>query len=474
MNASATDGSRRSLAVADWAPPIALLLGTVVIGGALGGLIRPLFVLGCGAVGVYAWRRGPAAHFYSILLLFAFAPFARRVVDVQIGFDYSSLMLVGPLLAIIITGPDVLRHLFSGGSNNRLAPIFIVALCVAYAVILTIAQGNWSDAISNTLKWSAPLVYGAALAINARNDDILDAAISAFAIILPITGAYAIYQYVDPPEWDRFWMQYASIMSAGQPVPYGVRSFSTLNGPASYATFTAAGLLLTFFLRRSWLSILIMLPAFMGLLLSQYRTAWIAVGAGLLFCLLFNATRLRASLVIVGAIGLGLLALTIPPFSDVIGDRIASFTQGGQDGSAQERLQQYVTLWAEPDASLFGIGFSTVDVGTAGAMAVDGMIIACWLAMGIPVGILCLFAFVWAASLPVIDAFRVRSAEAIVVGAFGIGALSQIPLANLGSGELGMLFWSIIVQTPLSRHLSHVRPPGPDIAQYPTVSPYWR
>ena len=126
-------------------------------------------------------------------------------------------------------------------------------------------------------------------------------------------------------------MQYASIMSAGQPVPYGVRSFSTLNGPASYATFTAAGLLLTFFLRRNWLSMLLILPAFMGFLLSQYRTAWIALAMGVLFCLLFSATRLRAATIIVGAIGLGLLALTIPPFSDVIGERLASFGQGGQE-----------------------------------------------------------------------------------------------------------------------------------------------
>jgi hypothetical protein len=287
--------------------------------------------------------------------------------------------------------------------------------------------------------------------MHARGEDILDAAVSAFAVILPVTGAYAIYQYVSPPEWDRFWMQYASIMSAGQPVPYGVRSFSTLNGPASYATFTAAGLLLTFFLRRTWLSGLVMVPAFMGFLLSQYRTAWIALGIGVLFCLLFHTTRLRAGLVIVGAIGLALLALTIPPFSDVLADRLASFSQGGQDGSAQERLQQYITLWGLPGSSVIGRGFSTVDVGTAGAMPVDGMIIACWLAMGIPVGILCLFAFAWAACLPIFDALREQTAETVVIGAFGLGALAQIPLANLGSGELGVLFWSLIVQTPFVR-----------------------
>ena len=131
----------------------------------------------------------------------------------------------------------------------------------------------------------------------------------------------------------------------------------------------------------------------------------------------------------------------------MIGERLASFGQGGQDGSAQERLQQYVTLWDLPDSSVVGIGFSTVDVGTAGAMAVDGMIIACWLAMGIPVGILCLFGFVWAAALPIFEAFRARTAQAVVIAAFGLGALVQLPLANLAAGELGVLFWSLIVLT---------------------------
>ena len=447
MTAVADHAGRPPLSMADWLPPLALLAGTAVVGGALGGLSRPLFVLGCGAVGWYAWRRGPAAHFYSVLLLFAFSPFVRRVVDVSAGFDYSSLMLVGPLLAILVTGPDVLRGLSGDRWDGRLWPILTVGLCIVYATVLTLAQGNWSDTMSGALKWLAPLVYGAALALHARGEEILDAAVSAFAVILPLTGAYAIYQYVNPPEWDRYWMQYASIMSAGQPVPYGVRSFSTLNGPASYATFTAAGLLLTFFLRRNWLSMLLILPAFMGFLLSQYRTAWIALAMGVLFCLLFSATRLRAATIIVGAIGLGLLALTIPPFSDVIGERLASFGQGGQDGSAQERLQQYVTLWDLPDSSVVGIGFSTVDVGTAGAMAVDGMIIACWLAMGIPVGILCLFGFVWAAALPIFEAFRARTAQAVVIAAFGLGALVQLPLANLAAGELGVLFWSLIVLT---------------------------
>lgn len=451
---SASQG--RPFAVPDWLAPAALLVGAMVLGGVLGSLVRPLFVLGCAAIGWYAWRKGPAAHVFSVLLLFAFAPFARRVVDVSLGFDYGSLMLVGPLLAILVPGIDLLplssRH---ARFDPRLSPLVAVLLCIAYTAVLTLFQGNWSDAASGVLKWGAPLVYAAALVVAGRRADILRAATSAFLVILPVTGLYGIYQYVDPPIWDRYWMQFASILSAGLPVPYGVRTFSTMNGPASYATFTAAGLLLIWFLRPGWLAGLLMAPALLGFMLSQYRTAWIALALGVLFCLFFAATRRRAGVLILGVVVAGLLATAIPPFSDVIGDRIASLGQGGQDDSAQERLEQYIILWNMPDSSVAGMGFTTSDVGVAGAMAIDGMIIACWLLMGIPVGLLCLFSFVWPALSAAAAAVRERSTEAVVVGAFALGALAQLPLANLGSGEIGFLFWTLVVQFSPARRASH-------------------
>lgn len=449
-----------SMQIPVWLAPGLLLLGTILIGGQLGSLIRPLFVLGCGVVGWYAWRKGPAAHFYSALLLFAFAPFARRIVDVSVGFDNSSLMLIGPLLAILVPGIDLLaKWTRDAPYDKRLSPLIVVFFCIIYATILTIIQGNWSDVASGVLKLTSPMIYAAALAMFGDRDELLDAAASAFTVILPIMGVYAIYQYVDPPAWDRFWMQYASILSAGIPVPYGVRSFSTMAGPATYASFTATGLLLILFLRRSWLIMLLMLPAFMGFMLSQYRTAWIALGVGIFFGLLFRQTRLRAAVVIVGVIALGLLALTIPPFSDVIAERIASFGQGGQDGSAQERLQQYITLWALPDSSVIGSGFSTTDVGTAGAMAVDGMIISSWKTMGIPVGILCLFALVWAIWVALAVAFRERTVPAVVIGAFALGQLVQIPLAPIANAELGFLFWALTIQVPVAwQALSRIAP----------------
>ena len=203
-----------------WVPAVLLLVLTLGIGPALGGAVRPLFVLGCGAAGWWAWRKSPAAHLQAVLALFCFAPFVRRVVDVSAGFDQQSLMLIGPLLAILAPAVE-LRRL---AEPNRpaipgLAPGLVVIACVFYGALLSMFQADWFNAANGALKWIAPILY--ALVLQQRGVDggaMAQAAARAFLLILPIMGLYGLLQYFDPQRWDIYWMQYASITSAGYPV----------------------------------------------------------------------------------------------------------------------------------------------------------------------------------------------------------------------------------------------------------------
>lgn len=434
-----------------WAPSVALLIGTALVGPALGGLARPLFILGCAAAGWLAWRRSPAAHLQSLIILFAFAPFVRRIVDLSAGYDQMGLMLVGPLLAMAAPAPTLWRMVDGDRPlHPQIAPILMVGACVIYAAALSTFEGDWINAASGALKWTAPLLYAAALTQARDPGALTQSAASAFMVVLPVMGLYGIYQYVDPPSWDQHWLNYSTITSAGQPVPFGVRTFSTMNGPASFATFTAAGLLLVLFLRSGWLSLAIAFPAALSFLLSLYRTAWLSFAVGVAFCLLFGATRRRAAIIVVAMAGALVVAGSLSPFSETIADRLATLGQGSQDGSVRERLEQFVTLWSQPDSSLFGEGFTITDVGSAGAMAIDGMIVTCWLTMGIVVGLLCLSGLVWAASNAIAAAWRATRPEAVMVGALACGGLLQLPFANITSGELGFLFWTFVALAPLA------------------------
>jgi len=431
--------------VPGWLVAGLLVIGTAAAGASLGGLSRPAFVLACGLVGWFAWRQGPAAHLQAALILFTFAPFARRVVDLHVGYDQLGLMLIGPLLAILVPVVHLPRQLEQHRvPEHFIWPLGIVAASVVYAGMLSMGQGDWTNAASGMLKWLAPLLYAALLMVSAERDEMIKAATSAFAFILPVVGIYAIYQYVDPSDWDIYWMQFAPIPSIGQPVPYGVRVFGTMNAPASFATFTATGLFLIGFSKRPWPALLA-IPAALGLLLSLYRTAWISLAISILFCLLFAGTRRRAGMILVGIGVAVLLAVLFTPFGDIVMDRLSTLSEGTQDGSAQERLEEFVTLWNLPDSSLFGSGFTITDVGAAGAMPIDGMIIACWLSMGIMVGAFCLTAVFWAIGNALAVAWTDPAPEAVVIGALALGALSQMPLANITSGENGFLFWTFAV-----------------------------
>ncbi len=437
----------RSLAtfLPGWILAAGLLAATATAGPVIGSASRPIFILGCGVVGFLAWRQGPAQHLQAILTLFCFVSLVRRMVDVTAGFDTSGLMLVGPLLAMVVPLVDLLADWRVDVRNVQVLPIAIVAGCVLYATFLTIFQGDWNNAASGSIKAIAPLIYALGLiSARCRRDEMIEAATSAFLIILPLMGLYGIYQYIDPPEWDRYWMQLASILSAGQPVPFGVRTFSVMNGPASFATFTAAGLLLVFFLRPGILPMLLSAPAAVALMLSMYRTAWISLAIDIGFCLLFAATRVRAAITVAGVVVMIFLTL-LTPFGDVITERFASLTEGAGDGSARERLEQFSALWTRPDSGMIGNGFATFDVGSAGTMAVDGMFITCWITMGLIVGLICIAGLMLAMGNAIAGAWIDRRATSIVMGALAAGAFTQMPLANIISGELGFLFWVFVV-----------------------------
>lgn len=448
-----------------WWPTVLLLLATATVGPALGSIMRPVFVLGCAAAGWFAWRRSAESHVQSAVLLFAFAPFVRRLVDLTAGFDQLSIMLIGPLLFILTPLPS-LWTLLSTTDRPRnpwlVAPVIVLG-CIVYGAALSMFQNDWFNAANGVLKWAAPVLY--AIALQQRVDSsgsLVNALARMFLVVLPLTGAYGIWQYVDPPDWDRLWMNYASITSAGSPLPYMVRVFSTMNGPASYATFTAAGLLLVGFLRPGWQSLVAMMPAALGLLLSLYRTGWIALALGVLFCMFFSSTRKRALSTALGIGGAAFAAILFTPFGDTISTRLESLGGGAEDGSGRERLEEFVTLWNTPDSMMMGSGFTVTDVGVAGAMPIDGQIVASWITLGIPIGLLCLTAYVCAATWATSAAWRMPTREGVVLGALAFGAiLIQMPLTGVSSGEVSVLFWMLVAMAcPIDRTTPGVEAPA--------------
>ena len=266
------------------APPAtitaSLIVALIVVTGALGlsgiSVARYLFLAGSLGLGWHTWRIGAQRHLQTAVALFAFAPFLRRVVDLGCGYDASGVLLAGPLLAIAVPCVELLTLLATQQRFQSFGPNLLAGVCLVYGSLISVMTGDMMEVVIPTLKWSVPILYGYLISLRTNDGhDMVRALAVVFAWIGPLIGFYAIWQYMEPQDWDRLWMLHTARLgpnsSIGQPLPYKVRVFSTLNAPASFATYAACGILLIMFCIRRWWAAILCLPLGCGLALSLFR-----------------------------------------------------------------------------------------------------------------------------------------------------------------------------------------------------------
>ena len=99
----------------------------------------------------------------------------------------------------------------------------------------------------------------------------------------------------------------------------------------------------------------------------------------------------------------------------------------------------------ERDDAPQNLGALTIVIGlVAAAVMVMIQLLGEWWVDAM-VGGFCLAALLWAIGNALAVAWTDPAPEAVVIGALALGALSQIPLANITSGENGFLFWTFAV-----------------------------
>ena len=84
--------------------------------------------------------------------MFVFTPFVRRVVDLSAGYDYSGTMIAGPLLMLLAPLQDAKRTIFNRRIlDTQLTAHFVLCASVIYAVVLSLLNGDWAQAVSGAL-----------------------------------------------------------------------------------------------------------------------------------------------------------------------------------------------------------------------------------------------------------------------------------------------------------------------------------
>jgi O-Antigen ligase len=312
------------------------ILGTLA--GA-GGIIRLIFPLGAFAVGLFLYKRYPILYHGFFWWLWFLTPFLGRIIDYRNGWDPSRLILLAPYLVALLTLETFLRHLPRANSLGGL-PLILAFVAVCYGFFIGLINGSPIVVVRNFLDWLIPITYSFYILVNWRDyPSYRENFQRVFLWGTLIMGAYGIFQYIVAPEWDRYWLIESGMSSsAGNPEPFGMRIWSTMNSHAPFATAMQAGLLLLL-TSQGALRNLAAIVGSLAFLMTMVRSNW---GAFCVALLLFFPSlnqklqiRLIATILILASC---IFPLTkIEPFSTNLNNRIQTISSLQEDSSFQDR-----------------------------------------------------------------------------------------------------------------------------------------
>jgi hypothetical protein len=433
-----------------WAAILGLALTVAVCllthqGGLLEALY-PAFGLGVGAL-LLAVR--PHLFFGFVLWLWFLSPFLRRVAEFQSGWRLVSPILATPLLVTALCGLTVVRQLRELPRAD-LFP-FTVGLAGCFVGFVVGMPLNGVRAASYGLgTWIAPLLFGIYLQLHWRHYPAFRSALlTACAWGLIVIGAYGVWQYLDPPAWDRWWMIESEMGSIGRPLPRQVRVFSMLNAPATLAIGMLAGILLLVTSRHPlrWPAVV---SASLALLLSRVRSVWVvgAVAILILFKRLPGRQRIYFLLVLVALLPVVQLALSYGGMDEGVRSRAETLTDISEDRSYQARmafaLRAAEEVLNDPLGRGLGASGGAANLMTErGAVVFDNGVLDIIWSLGWLGGALFLWAVAWTCS-------RSRHASQEYRDGFSAAALSVVLAVaallatnNSLNGLGGIFFWGL-------------------------------
>ncbi|MBE9062322.1 O-antigen ligase domain-containing protein [cf. Phormidesmis sp. LEGE 11477] len=323
----------------------------------LGQSLSIAFTAGSLGVGLLLYFRCPIMYVSFTCWLWFLVPLVRRISDFRGGYAEPSPFLLAPFVVTAITGialgeylPKMLRK---GGF-----PFALVFIGLFYALLVGIAQGfDLTSIVTSLLGWVAPPLMGFYLFVHWRDYPTYRHVIQkTFVWAVLIMGCYGIYQYLTAPEWDMFWLAQSGFTSAGRREPMGFRIWSTLNSPGPFGNMMRACLLVLFSV-RSKILVPSLITGYLAFLLSMVRSAWGGWVIGVLVLITSLKSKYQMQLIITLLVfGLALFPLASLDSFSAIGERVGSFSNLGNDGSANTRLATFGLLVEPALTNLVGYG----------------------------------------------------------------------------------------------------------------------
>ncbi|TAF07673.1 MAG: O-antigen ligase domain-containing protein [Nostocales cyanobacterium] len=424
-----------------------LLIATCYFGGAAG-LLRLVFPATSLLVAIFLYLRHPILYIGFTWWIWFLTPLLTRLVDYRVGWDPTRQMLVAPYLVVFVTIATFLKHLPSAIRQGGL-PFVLGFFGVFYGCLIGLIYNQPIPVIRGFLDWLSPIIFAFHLFVNWQDYPSYRQHLQrVFIWCVLLLGIYGIYQFVVAPEWDRYWLIESKMFtSTGDPVPFGMRVWSTLHSVGPFGAVMQTGLLLLFTSSGS-----LIFPAssvgYLSFLLTQARTNWGGWLLGVIMIMGSAKVRIQMRLIaIILVMAICVIPLTtIEPIYKVISTRMESFSNLEKDGSFNDRSASYERNLNLALSNVLGNGLGNIwkvneKTGQIEAVVIDSGILDMFFTLGwfgaIPYvgGLLLMIFSVSQSNAARFDSF-VNAARAI-----GISSCAQVIIGSAMLGIAGMIMW---------------------------------
>nr|WP_253190258.1 glucose-6-phosphate isomerase [Paraburkholderia phenazinium] len=441
----------------EWGPPALLWLVTALLIGAHQGTVLTLaFPVLATLTGLWLYFKSPARYVGFMWWLWFLSPEVRRLADWSKGaFTPTSLIQIAPLAVTMISGLSLIRYYPVLGQRRGL-PVLLILAGLAYAFMVGVVSSGPLAATYDLANWLYPILIGFHIMANTRDYPAYrDTIVNTFIWGMLVMGAYGLVQFAIMPPWDALWMLGSQMNSQGDPVPMGVRVFSTMNssGPFAFAMMGAMVYVMAANHRVRWIAAAL---GFFAFGLSLVRSTWGGWVVALLIQLVKSNNRVRLRIVASAMLLAGLCVplLAVGPVAERLQTRLDSIVNLKDDQSYAARNEFYATFAKTAFTDVSGEGMGAT--GTSTKLSNDGGQLGQYgnfdsgvmnipFVLGWPGTLLYLSGILWLLVRAVLASFKMRDDKFVSASlSLGLAIFAMLVFTNslVGTGGL-LLFMSL-------------------------------
>jgi hypothetical protein len=423
------------------------VIPAICILGNEAGILRFVFpALSLVAAGLLLWRSKPL-YVGLVFWLWFVTPFVSRMSDYQGGWTRANAVELAPYLAAGLSIVSLVMNLSHFAKRESL-PYICALVAVLYGTIFGLTYLPLFNILRALINWIVPLFFGLFIIENRRYYAEFCRVIErSFLVALLTLGAYGIYQFFYLPEWDRQWMLNVQMNSFGEVDPMQTRAFSSMNAPAIFAATMACGLLILFNLKGKF-RLLSAAAGFVALILTLSRASWLSLVVGCAYLMFRLGMRARIRMAVAAAASVALLVgfTQIPGIDTLVAQRIATFSQPGQDDSFSARIEGHEQALRELAQEPWGEGVGSTETlhDTEGDDDIIGPHDSTLLETLYSLGWIGSFIYALGICTLVAQLIRKGGKDPFVISAHAIliGFAAQALLNSIFLGILGFMVWT--------------------------------